>query len=115
MNAINHTGQISSQLVLTTCPDITVSRAIARVIVEENLAACVNILPQAESIYRWQGKIESANEYILIIKSQISAFEALQQRICDLHPYELPEIITVPISGGSKTYLQWLSNPDTSK
>ncbi len=115
MKPTNHTGDISSQLVLTTCPDITVSRAIARVIVEENLAACVNILPKAESIYRWQGEIESAHEYILIIKGQISAFEPLQQRICDLHPYELPEIIAVPISGGSKTYLQWLSNPDTSQ
>ena len=115
MPEIIKTTTISSHIVLTTCPDITVSRAIARVIVQENLAACVNILPQAESIYRWQGKIESANEHILIIKSQISAFEALQQRICDLHPYELPEIIAVPISGGSKSYLQWLSNPDISK
>lgn len=110
-----NSNDISSHLILTTCPDIKVSREIARAIVEENLAACVNILPQAESIYRWQGKIESANEYILMIKSQISVFEQLQQRICDLHPYELPEIIAVPISGGLTTYLQWLANPDTSK
>jgi len=109
------TSDIASQLVLTTCPDIAVSREIARVIVDEKLAACVNILPQAESIYRWQGKIESANEHILMIKSQVNLFEQLTQRICELHPYELPEIIAVPISGGLKTYLQWLSNPELSK
>lgn len=108
-------SHILSHLVLTTCPDIIVSREIARVVVEEKLAVCVNILPQGESIYKWQGEIESANEHILIIKSQVEDFEALQKRIGDLHPYELPEIITVPISGGSKTYLQWLSNPDITK
>lgn len=108
-------SDISSHLVLTTCPDITVSREIARIILDEKLAACVNILPQAESIYRWQGKIESANEHILMIKSQVNKFEQLTRRICDLHPYELPEIIAVPISSGLKTYLQWLSDPDTSK
>ncbi len=106
---------ISSHIVLTTCPDMTVSRKIARTIVDEKLAACVNILPQVESIYKWQGKIETANEAILLVKSRISDFELLQQRICDLHPYELPEIIAVSISGGSKTYLQWLSHPDLSQ
>jgi len=111
----NSQQQITSQLVLTTCPDITVSREIAEAIVEENLAVCVNILPLCESFYRWQGKIEKASEHVLMIKSQVNVFEQLQQRICDLHPYELPEIIAVPISGGLKAYLQWLSNPDISK
>jgi periplasmic divalent cation tolerance protein len=113
VNTTTGTAAISCHIVLTTCPDITVSHDIARKIVQEKLAACVNILPQADSIYRWQGKVETAKEHVLMIKSQVSLFEQLQQRICDLHPYELPEIIAVPVSGGSETYLQWLSNPDT--
>ncbi|UCH52295.1 MAG: divalent-cation tolerance protein CutA [Pseudomonadota bacterium] len=100
------------QLVLSTCPDADVAKRIAHTVVAEGLAACVNIVSVAQSIYRWQGKIESASEQLLLMKAQARDFRALEQRIKALHPYELPEIIAVGIDNGSKGYLAWLANPD---
>lgn len=100
------------QLVLTTCPDNETAERIARALVGESLAACVNILPIAQSIYRWKGQTESAAELLLIIKSLTDAFGAIQKRIRELHPYELPEIIAVAIADGLPEYLAWIRNPD---
>lgn len=102
------------RLVLSTCPDMDSARRIARALVSERLAACVNIVPVAQSIYRWRGKTESATEQLLIIKSRARDFRALEQRLHALHPYELPELLAVSISDGSPGYLAWLANPDRS-
>jgi periplasmic divalent cation tolerance protein len=100
------------QIVLTTCPDAASAERIARVLVEEGLAACVNILPPMRSIYRWKGKIEDSNELLLVIKSSTARFPAIRDRVQALHPYELPEIIAVPIADGLPDYLAWLNHPE---
>ena len=100
------------QLVFTTCPNTEAAERLAQALVEEGLAACVNILPIAKSIYLWKGRVESAPEQLLIIKSMARALRAIQKRILELHPYELPEVIAVPIADGSPDYLAWIRNPD---
>lgn len=100
------------QIVLTTCPDSAVAERIAKTLVTERLAACVNILPIAQSIYLWKGQVESAAEQLLLIKSLTRAFRQIEKRIRELHPYELPEVIAVPITNGSKDYLAWVRNRD---
>ena len=102
----------SHQIVLTTCPDQDAAARIARALVEERLAGCVNILPPMQSVYLWRGKLESTTEHLLLIKSKTRAFRAIQKRLLELHPYELPEVIAVPIIMGSKDYLSWLDHPD---
>lgn len=96
-------------LVLTNCPDEAVANTIALAVVEEKLAACVNILPRVQSVYRWQGSVESATEIPLLIKTSAAAYPALERRIAELHPYELPEIIALPIAHGLPAYLNWLA------
>jgi periplasmic divalent cation tolerance protein len=100
------------QIVLTACPDTACAERIARALVEEGLAACVNILPPMRSIYRWKGKIEDASEQLLVIKAAVAHFPAIRDRLCALHPYELPEIIAVPIVDGLPAYLAWLNHPE---
>ena len=100
------------QIVLTTCPDKACAERIAQALVEDGLAACVNILPPMHSIYRWKGKIEQATEQLLVIKSTVARFPAIRERLQALHPYELPEIIAVPIADGLPGYLAWLSHPE---
>ena len=100
------------QLVLTTCPDAETGERIAHTLVAERLAACVNILPVTKSVYLWKGRVESAAEQLLVIKSVARAFRAIQKRIVELHPYELPEVITVPVTGGFADYLAWIRDPD---
>ena len=95
-------------LVLTTCPDQRCAESIATALVSSNLAACVNIQPGLRSVYRWQGAIESSEEVLLIIKSIAERYQEVETAIRDLHPYELPEVIAVPIVAGSKSYLRWL-------
>lgn len=102
------------QLVLCTCPDMESARLIAEQVVDQKLAACVNILPGVTSIYRWMGKIEESQEHLLIIKTVGEVLEVLVNSINDLHPYELPEVIGVPIESGSLDYLDWISE-NTSK
>jgi periplasmic divalent cation tolerance protein len=102
------------QLVLTTCPDADTAERIAETLVGEHLAACVNILPIAKSVYRWRGKVETAAELLLIIKAPVRGYRALQRRLLELHPYELPEVVSVPIVGGFADYLTWINNPEKS-
>jgi periplasmic divalent cation tolerance protein len=99
------------QIVLTTCPDAEVAETIASSLVAEGLAACVNILAPVRSIYTWKGQVETAEEYLLLVKSQRAQYEAIEQRILRLHPYELPEIVAVPITSGLAGYLAWLAKP----
>ncbi len=95
-------------LVLCTCPDRATAHAIAETLVEGRLAACVNILPGATSVYRWQGKIESATEVLLLIKTRQPRYAGLEAAIRERHPYELPEIVAVPIDNGLPGYLNWI-------
>lgn len=96
------------RLVLTTCPDEAAARRIARGLVEEGLAACVNILPGVRSVYRWRGELESAAELLLVIKTRTTHYTRLEEAIRALHPYELPEVLSVPIDTGAASYLAWL-------
>ena len=96
-------------LVLTNCPDEESANAIALALVEERLAACVNILPRVQSVYRWQGAVESAVEVPLLIKTTAAAYPALEAAIRERHPYEVPEIIALPISAGLPAYLNWVA------
>ncbi len=96
-------------MVLTTAPDEGVAEMLARTLVEERLAACVNVIPGARSIYRWEGALQGDSEVVLVIKSHGNRTQALAARIKDLHPYELPEVLVLPVSGGSAAYLDWIA------
>ncbi len=100
---------MSFVIVINTCPDQKSARTIAENLVEANLAACVNIMPAGVSVYRWQGKIETETEHLLLIKTREDHYSKVETMIQKLHPYELPEIIAVPITSGSPEYLGWLS------
>jgi periplasmic divalent cation tolerance protein len=95
-------------LVLTTLPDAASAGRIAEMLVGERLAACVNILPPARSVYRWQGRVEQAEETPLLIKTTAARYPALESRLLQEHPYELPEILAVPIAHGLPAYLGWV-------
>ena len=97
-------------LVYCTCPDEASAQLVASTLVDEGLAACVNILPGIQSVYRWEGKRERAQEHLLIIKTLRSAYRQLESTIVQRHPYELPEIIAVPITQGLAGYLAWIDN-----
>lgn len=95
-------------VVLSTCDSEEKASELARALVEQRVAACVNIVPGARSIYRWQGKIEDAAEWMLVIKSRRDLFEKLRQAILRMHSYEVPEVIALPVVDGSEAYLEWL-------
>ena len=96
-------------LVMTNLPDQTSAEALAAALVDGRLAACVNILPRVQSIYRWQGVVESATEIPLFIKSTVTNYPALEAAIRERHPYDLPEIIALPIQAGLPAYLNWVA------
>ena len=96
-------------IVLNTCPDASSAEKIARELVERGLAACVNIIPGLQSYYIWKGVCESAEEQLLIIKTTSAAYTALEKALLELHPYELPEIIAVPLIAGLPDYLAWIN------
>ena len=98
------------QIILCTCPDQDTAGKIARLLVSDGLAACVNILPGLSSIYLWQGQIESAQEHLLLIKANKDRYQAIETSIKIHHPYELPEIIAVPIENGLPEYLHWIDS-----
>jgi periplasmic divalent cation tolerance protein len=96
------------RLVLSTASSAEEARKIAQTLVERRIAACVNIVPQVESIYRWQGKVESSEEWLLLIKTTVQEFPAVRDAIAELHSYDLPECIAIDIEDGSAEYLKWL-------
>ncbi len=96
------------RLVLTTCGSPEEARRIAQELVERRLAACVNIVPQIESVYRWKGEVETATEWLLIIKTTADAFEQLRTALGKLHSYDVPECIEITIEDGSAAYLEWI-------
>ena len=97
------------KLVLTTAGSQEEARKIAHTLVEQRLAACVNIVPRIESIYRWQGKVESAAEWLLLVKTTGRRSERVRAAISELHSYELPECICLSIEDGSAAYLDWIA------
>ena len=99
---------IDARIVLTTAGSSQEADKIATTLVERRLAACVNIIPQIQSVYRWQGNVERATEWLLIIKSRAAAFESVRDAIKEIHSYELPECVMVEIESGSKPYLDWI-------
>ena len=96
-------------LALSTFPDVEIARRISNQLVSERFAACANILPSVESIYRWKEKIESGNETFAFFKVSEERQSAFQEKLRSLHPYDVPEIIFVPVASGLPEYLQWVS------
>jgi periplasmic divalent cation tolerance protein len=95
-------------LVLTTIAADADAPALARTLVDERLAACVNVLPEMTSVYRWKGQVERDREQQIVIKTDAGRLPALEARLRELHPYELPEFLVVPAGGGSAAYLAWV-------
>ncbi len=98
------------KIVLTTAGSHEEALRIGRSLVEEKLAACVNIVGPIQSVYRWQGAVEEGEEFLLVIKTTAAAFERVRDAIRRLHSYDLPECIQLPIEAGSREYLEWLGN-----
>lgn len=101
---------MSHLVVLCTCPDADTARGLADSLVAQRLAACVNILPAVSSVYMWKGQVEHEDEVLLLIKTGESHYSQLQAHILEHHPYELPEVIAVPVTQGLPGYLQWLDD-----
>ena len=97
-------------VVYTTIDNVQDARKIAHTLVEEQLVACVNIIPNIESVYRWKGKIEEDNEYVLIAKTVDDNVKKTIQRIEEIHTYDLPDIVVLPVTGGLKDYLDYVVN-----
>jgi periplasmic divalent cation tolerance protein len=96
-------------VVLTALGAPPEAERIARALVEERLAACVNVLPGVVSVYRWKGVVERENELVLVIKTLAERVDALKARLLELHPYELAEVVVIPIVGGHGAYLEWMA------
>jgi periplasmic divalent cation tolerance protein len=107
-------AETTVRAVLTTAPNAEEGSLIARALVEERLAACVNVIPGVRSIYRWEGGVQDDAEVVLIIKTQEDRCEALAARIKDLHPYDVPEVLVLPAVGGSAPYLGWVERETKS-
>ncbi|POA99160.1 divalent-cation tolerance protein CutA [Chromobacterium sinusclupearum] len=102
-------------MVVCNVPDSQLAGQIAATLVSERLAACVNILAPCRSVYRWQGAVEQADEVPLLIKTRRDAYPALEARLLELHPYEVPEIIALPVASGLPAYLTWVSDSVVSR
>ena len=100
-------------VVLVTVGSADEAAGLARTLVEERLAACGNLVERIRSIYRWKGKIEDEGETLLVLKTTAAQFEALRQRIVELHSYDVPEVIALEITDGHKPYLDWLDSNTT--
>jgi len=97
-------------LILCSCPEKTGARQLARIVLEERLAACVQIVPQVESMYHWQGALEQKTEVLLLVKTTKACWPALRERLAELHPYEVPEILALDVADGLPAYLNWIAS-----
>jgi periplasmic divalent cation tolerance protein len=100
---------VNQLVILCTVPDRGSGERIARSLVQERLAGCVNLVPGVVSIYRWEGEVKQEDELLLIIKTAAGRFEAVRAAITKLHPYDIPEVIALPIAEGDPKYLAWLT------
>jgi periplasmic divalent cation tolerance protein len=103
----------NARIILTTAGSKEEASKIAHALVERRLAACVNIVPQIESVYRWQGKVERAEEWLLLIKTHAELFERVRDAVKELHSYDLPECVMLEVSAGSHEYLDWIAGNTT--
>jgi len=99
----------NARIILTTAGSQEEAGKIAHGLVDRRLAACVNIVPRIESVYRWQGKVETAEEWLLLIKTQAKLFERVRDAVKELHSYDLPECVMLEVNGGSQEYLGWIA------
>ncbi len=102
-------------LVLCTCPDEETARRIAAALVGEGRAACVNIVGPVRSVFSWKGEVCDESELLLMAKTTEAAYAALEARIAELHPYDVPEVIAAPVTAGARAYLDWVANSVTKK
>jgi len=101
---------MNAVVVLTTVANASDASALARALVDERLAACVNILPPMQSVYRWKGAVQADDEHQLVIKTTAARLDALQERVTALHSYDVPELLVMAVAGGSPAYLSWLQS-----
>ena len=94
--------------VLTTAPDAQVAEELGRALVSERLAACANVIPGVSSIYWWEGEVHREGEALVLLKTTASRVEALEARVVELHPYDVPEVLALPVSSGHQPYLEWV-------
>lgn len=95
-------------VVLVSGPDLPTMRALARALVEEGLVACANLVDGAASVYRWEGAVEEASECLAVLKTTHARLPAVEARVLELHPYDVPELLVLPVAGGSAAYLEWV-------
>lgn len=96
-------------IAITTFPEMESARRIASLLVEEALVACANLIPGAESVYRWQNQLERSQEVVALLKTTTEVWERLERRLKELHPYQCPELVALPLAHGSPAYLQWVA------
>ena len=108
------TTESDGLIILNTCPGSITAKNIATDLVANKLAACVQVIPGIQSYFRWAGKVDSKEEYLLVIKTTAACYREVEKSIQALHPYELPEIVAVPISTGLAGYLTWLNDSTQS-
>ena len=101
-------------MVFITCPDAESGARIARTLVEKGLAACVNLVKGVKSVYRWKGKVEEADEVLLIAKTRASLVEQLKEEVKAIHPYQVPEVVCTPITAALEEYVRWLEESTQS-
>ena len=106
---------VSALICFCTCPDADTAQRIATALVEERLAACVNLLPGVRSVYRWKDQVEQADEVLLLVKTMPDHFARLKTRLLELHPYELPEVLAVETDHAYPDYLLWVATQTCSK
>lgn len=99
----------NARIILTTAGSQEEADKIAHALVDRRLAACVNIVPQIGSVYRWQGKVETAQEWLLLIKTEAELYERVRDALKELHSYDLPECVMLEVTGGSQEYLDWIA------
>ncbi len=95
-------------VVLVTAPSAEKAAELGKALVSERLAACASVVPEIRSIYWWEGKVQDEGELLIVLKTTRERFEALRQRVVELHPYQVPEVIALPVEAGSEAYLAWI-------
>ncbi|MBI3331017.1 MAG: divalent-cation tolerance protein CutA [Candidatus Omnitrophica bacterium] len=97
-------------VVLVTCPNRTVARRLGKALVQRRLAACVNLLPAVESVFWWRGRVDTSREVLLLIKTTRRLLPRLARAVVELHPYDLPEVLALPVAAGHPPYLRWVAS-----
>jgi periplasmic divalent cation tolerance protein len=97
-------------VILSTCPDVATAERLSRALVEASLAACVNVVPGVRSIYRWNDAVQADEEALMIIKTTVARLEAAREHLVALHPYEVPEVVALPVADGHHPYLSWVAS-----